>query len=653
MPAFVPGVQPWATFDGAYSLSADQEALTLTDTTTPLVSPWYDCATTAAKILETTTATGTLYGRTSTTKPTSRDDRALIQPASSECTKFYDPSLGTKPDSQGFTDGGATSALSGGYLNMTDGYYYANPAGFTKRKLTIVRWRWRRNAGHAGTQQINVYLPFNGNDDHRFVLMGSAYGANAGKIYNPFDSTYMDGVTMAVGDYYDCMLMVRSADALSVDVAVLHVRAAGTYSQTDLEGTWLRQDWAGYNSTLNGIYFGEIAVSVTDCTWGSVLVADLATVDQNGFEALANPDASFARNQRYWQVKYVQSATGTFTELDIQADLSAPAGPVTPDLAAINDTAIAVDGTAVVGAAAYLNLLVETAGGTTVDSQFSLAPAWVFRGLAANTYRVDMYACSDDGVRSATAGSTASQTLPIPSTTPTAPTIGPYPRFVSGVLRFYKPTAGTNTPSYFNVLSAGEPNGEYGPAVSVAWGSITWRETDGVAQYVTASDLGLTVDDTAWCVDEVQDVGNLSARGNTAVYGGDSDNRYCLVTFTGLTSFAGRAISVTLSQAVTVQGATLPRGPYPAPDSGDGVIAPDGTASIRLPRCDGGTAAEGTGTPYGVFTGASLTAWVLDRRIPDKATATFASLIEPGTSTDVGGGGPADDGDSFISGGGP
>jgi hypothetical protein len=195
---------------------------------------------------------------------------------------------------------------------------------------------------------------------------------------------------------------------------------------------------------------------------------------------------------------------------------------------------------------------------------------------------------------------------------------------VGGALHFYKPTAGTFTLAggTYKVLSATQASGPYTVAVSVAYSSLTWRATDGTGLYVTDADLGLTVSATAWYRDQVIDSGNLSAEGEAAVYGGDTASATCLVTFSGLT--AGSVVSCRLSGTVTVQGVTYPVAPYSA------TVAGDGTATLTLPRCDAGSYADGsTGVPFGYFEGASPAAWVITKRIPDSATATFAGLVSP------------------------
>jgi hypothetical protein len=109
MPAFMPGVQPFAVMQGTYSLSADQETATLS--AADCVTPWFDCTTTLAKYSHSGTATGA-YGRTSAAKPPRLDDSILILPgaqASSVWTRQINPNSGSNPASQGWSLGGSPS----------------------------------------------------------------------------------------------------------------------------------------------------------------------------------------------------------------------------------------------------------------------------------------------------------------------------------------------------------------------------------------------------------------------------------------------------------------------------------------------------------------------------------------------------------------
>jgi hypothetical protein len=175
----------------------------------------------------------------------------------------------------------------------------------------------------------------------------------------------------------------------------------------------------------------------------------------------------------------------------------------------------------------------------------------------------------------------------------------------------------------FKVLSASQAYGAYSVADTSNWADLTWRATDGTGEYVTATDLGLTVGSTTWYRDRITDSGGLVAEGQTAVYGGDSAGATCVVTFSGLT--AGTTVAAKLSAPVTVNGVTYPiyQSSYTT------TVAGDGTASLTLPRCDAGTNQAGSGTVYAYITGGDPQAFVLTRRIPDSATATFASLAAP------------------------
>lgn len=623
MPGFMPAVQPFATLwspTGGYSLSADQETATLT--ATDVVTQWIDCTTACVKYAHTGTATGASI-RSSAYNPRNTGDRIVIHPGTAEWTKKVDPAVGN-PNANGWGSVAGTApttdSASGGMWNFasTGSSYYRVTSLLTARKLNVFYMRIRRNAGHVGTHGPLWRIPFSGSGGYVSLGYGGTnYGADAGKFRDMIAGTVFHDLTGAEGDWLDCWIMARSSDGTNITWAELWAGPATFGAVPDFTNVrMLGLLNAASSGATNDIWIGSPHTgTANNCSYEYLGVVSLATVDQYGWESAANPDTSFSRAQRYVQVgKW--SGTGTLTTVQLAADISAPSAPTTPDAAAINATSLGVSGATVGAASAYL---AECWSDTPalVDSEYVLAPGHVFRGLAADNYTVRLYSVTDDGVPSATYAETG--TVTVPAVTYTAPTIGPYPRWVSGELRFYKPTAGTASLATYKVLSATAANGTYSSEDSNAWGGITWRATDGTGQYVTATDLGITVSASKWYRDRIEDSSNLSAEGQTAAYGGDSYNRECLVSFND-SALANRTISVILSHPVSIAGGTYARSPYSTTLNGSGV------GSLSLPRLNAATITNGdTGTAFAVFTGAG-DQWVLRRYIPDAATAEFDDL---------------------------
>jgi hypothetical protein len=637
MPALVPGVQPFAAFTGTYTLSADQETMTIgASPAETVMTPWYDCATTLARLNWDGTATGTITGRTSGIRfATGNVDHPTDPGTAWDTTGFYDPLLGTLPTSQSYTlvagslagtGSGATyrARLTTTTFNQTF-RRYASGLGLDSG-VTIqcqVRVGAVSGTGQAG---VLIYAPVGTNTYGAGTMMGFEIAPATGMLA-AINGTGVPSAatTVAIPDWStykerDFMFrLVGGSSSVRPVTWELWQRPVTSSSMSSDDpapytklGQWLTASTDEYPGITCGSWYN-----------GAAAVWDFGIIRWYGgtaeWETVTDGDTSFTRNQRYWQVRGWEN--GTLTEVDLAADLSAPAAPTGPTAADIGTTAMGSAWTAVSGAAAYLVDTVNTGTSTTVDTQWVLGTVAATDGLAAGNYRHDVYAASDDGVRSATAG--ASNTVTLPATVATAPTIGAYPRWVSGELRFYKPTAGTNslTGGTYAILSSTQAAGTYSVADSNSWASLTWRATDGTGQYVTATDLGLTVSSTTWYRDRITDSGNLVAEGQTAAYGGDTANAYCAVTFSGLT--AGTVVACKLSDAVELDGVTYPAGPYSATVDGSG------NASLSVPRCDASTGTTTDGTPFGYFTGGSPTSFVLTRRIPDSATATFASLSAP------------------------
>ena len=639
MPALVPGVQPFAAFTGDYTLSADQETMTIGASPAEAVrTPWYDMGSgaTLARVQWDGTATGTIQGRSSSVKPPAsmaQSDTCLILPGSAEwdTSEYYNPGLGTLPAAQGWTDTVTGESLSGGYLTApTTGNQHFRRYGnniLAEGRMVICNWRMSYESG-TGDQGVFCRIRM-GTGVYSGQCAAFTSLTNTGAIRASGAQVYaIPG--FAASTFYDFCAVFRTAST-GTRPAYYEIwwRPASGYSQDDLTGYALAgQGLTVASNDYTEVQWGGVWIGGTTCRWGMVrtFVAP-ANVNEFGFETVTDGDTSFARNQRYWQISGWQN--GTLTEVDLASDLAAPGNPSGPEAAAVGASAIGGNCTSLASGAAayYLECLDADNADAVVDAEWAILPAHTFRGLTVpGNFKIRTTSASDDGVRGSASVTTDATAVPVPTSAATPPTIGPYPRWVSGELRFYKPTAGTFalTGGTYAILSATQAAGPYTVADSNSWASITWRATDGTGQYVTATDLSLSVSDTAWYVDRITDSGNLTAEGQTSVYGGDTANALCIVTFTGLT--AGTQVACKLSAPVEVNGTTYPI--YQA--SYTATVAGDGTASLTLPRCDAGSNQDGSGTVFGYFTGASPSAFVLPRRIPNVATATFASLAAPG-----------------------
>jgi hypothetical protein len=641
MPALVPGVQPFAAFTGTYTLSADQESMTIGASPAEVVAtPWYDMGSSAtlARVQWDGTATGTIQGRTSAIRFATGNVDHPTDPGTWDTTGYYDPTLGTLPTSQGYTLVAGSLAGTGSgatyrarLTTTTSGQTFrVYSAGLGLDSGALIQCQIR--IGHvSGTGRAGVSL--------RAPVGTSAFG---GGTFVGFEIDPATGILFAVNGSGTPNGDVAIPDWATVKEHDFMVRLVGG-SASVRPATWelwrrpvasaslSSDDPAPY--TLLGTWLTIAAndyPAITCGSWwnGGTAVWDYGQIRWYGgtaeWETVTDGDTSFARNQRYWQVKGWEN--GTLTEVDLQSDLSAPGNPSGPEAAAVGASAIGGNCTSLASGAAayYVECLDADAADAVVQADWVLSPVHAFRGLTVpGNFKVRFTSASDDGVRGSASVTTDSTPVPVSTAAATAPTIGPYPRWVSSELRFYRPQPGTNTLTggTYAILSATQAAGAYTVADSNSWASITWRATDGVGQYVTAADLGLTVSDTAWYRDRITDSGNLVAEGQTAAYGGDTANAYCAITFTGLT--AGTTVACRLSDAVELDGVTYPAGPYSATVDGSG------NATLSVPRCNAATGTTSDGVPFGYFTGGSPTAFVLERLIPDAATATFASLSHP------------------------
>jgi hypothetical protein len=232
---------------------------------------------------------------------------------------------------------------------------------------------------------------------------GSAYAGDAGKM--SLGGYYPPGVTIANDTWYDVILMVRRSASSPVDNRVF-LRARGSNTRTDLTGMLDRGSVVTSAIAYNLAAFGTVTGNGMDVT-----VDHVGWYSGAEWETVTDGDTSFAVNRRYWSVRGWEN--GTLTEFDIAASLSAPSAPSAPTANEISDTAIGSEWAVVAGAAAYLIETVNTGTSAVVDSQWVTGMTVAATGgLSSGTYRHDVYAASDDGVRSISAGASNAVTLP-------------------------------------------------------------------------------------------------------------------------------------------------------------------------------------------------------------------------------------------------
>jgi len=432
MPALVPGVQPFAAFAGTYTLSADQESITIgASSAEPVRTPWYDMGSgaTLARVQWDGTATGTIQGRTSDARPAASvamADACLILPGSAEwdSSEYYDPGLASLPAAQGWTDTVTGESLSGGYLTVpTSGTQkfrrYGNGIIPTGSKLIEINFRLSHESG-TGDQGVSGMLPM-GTGTYTGQTLFYLSLTNTGIIRNSGATIYtIPG--FAASTFYDFWLVFRtSSSGTRPPYYEVWYRAAGSYDQDDLTGYTL----AGLAATsasndFTALEFGGVWSGGTTCRWGMVRIfCASSSVDEYGWETVTDGDTSFSRRQRYWQIKGWRD--GTLTEVDLASDLAAPGNPSGPEAAAVGASAIGGNCTSLAnGAAAYYVECLD-ADDAVVDAEWSILPAHTFRGLTAGDYKVRFTSASDDGVRGSASVTTASTR--VPAVAPTTPTV--------------------------------------------------------------------------------------------------------------------------------------------------------------------------------------------------------------------------------------
>lgn len=455
MPALVPGVQSFTSFGGGpYTLSSDQEIMTIgASPAEAVVTPWYDMGVgaTLARVQWSGTASGTIKGRTSAAKPpaaTAMADQCLIFPGTWDSSEYYDPGLATLPAAQGWTDTVTGESLSGGYLTVpTTGNQkfrrYADGILPTGSKLIEINFRISHESG-TGDQGVFGMLPM-GTGTYTGQTSFYLSLSNSGAIKNSGTTIYtIPG--FAASTFYDFWLVFRTSSS-GTRPAYYEVwyRAAGSYDQDDLTGFVL----AGLAATSASndwtcLEWGGVWSGGTTCKWGKVRIfCASSSVDEYGWEAFSGSgDTSFARNQRFWQVKGWES--GTLTELDLQSDLAAPGNPSGAEAAAVGASAIGGNctSTATGAAAYYVECLDADAADAVVQADWVLTPAHAFRGLTVpGNYKVRFTSASDDGVRGSASVTTSSTAVPVASgaligPSAAAPTIVALPAYTAPEIQY-------------------------------------------------------------------------------------------------------------------------------------------------------------------------------------------------------------------------
>jgi hypothetical protein len=610
---FCPGTLPWSFFDGTYTLSADGETITGSGA---IRSGWINAGTLAKIDWAGSGTFSSVQVRTSATLPASRQDTTPIQLATSERQVFYDASLNSLPNSQSWTQvqagTGHSNTASGGVLTIsaTNGYtYYTRSPSFTPGDLVTVVARVRVNAGHSSYQALWVELPYGGVLQRLSLQLTGNSGvyfttANQLKLRNNLVGVNVDNFTFVVGTWYDIRMAWRSSGGALSEVRV-YVRPAGSYALTDLDGytDYGPQTTSSTAGSQPSVYIGNMFGSApNDCSWQDVAL-------HSGSEWFTATDGAtaFTNNRGFVQIK--GSLSGALTELDIQNSLSAP-------------DALTVDGTgatsgvihALASAATSGNVyLWERTGPSTSDSEFHSSRAYAWADCEDGQHTVTVYQCTPDGVR----GTAATDTVTLPVTTPTGPSKPTTPAYDGGALYFYRPTPGTAALANIIVESAAQADGPWSTLTTTADSGVTWSSSRAAA-----SAFAVVPGDTTWYRNYATATDGTRSGPSDPVYGGDPNQRTCLVSFAFPSSVA--SVAYYYSHPMTVRG-----GSY-AKTSGT-VTLTNGAGSISLPRTEAATCADGdTGRPFVTFIAPGYSSDPMPREIPDSASATFASLSSPG-----------------------
>lgn len=633
MPALVPAVQPWAAFGGTYTLSTDLETMTIGASPAETVrTPWYDMGSgsTLAKILWDGTASGTIRGRSSYTRPDRTDDLAPVQPADSEWAYKYDASLGTAPTSQGWSKSGSiTETLSGGSLRMQSAgaaYYYINPGALLSQSddMLVIRFSGLKlNSGHAGNFQL---LHINGSKSHSLLWTGSAYGSDTNKL-SIGGLAYAPGFAATADTKFDYMLVVRRTSGTNTDARVF-IKATGSDDRYELAGMVDFGPMPTPNDSQTFIIFGALSGSGFD-----VSVDHIGAYSGTEWETVTDGDTSFTTNRRYWQAK--GWSNGTLTELDLQSDLSAPGNPATPQAGAVGASAIGGNCTSTAsGAAAYfVECLDADNADAVVADRWELEPCATFRGLTVpGNFKVRFTSASDDGVRGSASVTTSSTPVPAPAsgtTGNTAPVIAidvavTNPRILigyqGGAMRIYY---SATQPTSFTVYVSTDGGSSYAvdtgqPASGVITvSSLSYNGSTPGTSYATNHGLTLVAGRRYYLIPTYSD-GSIG-RPTNVIYPNDDADWECVVSGRVSTDLNGLMVAVRLTEAAKSSAKTWRSTINPAK-----IIA--GQWSVTVPRTakSGVTALDGVGTVKVIFELPNQLP--VQATVPDQASALFEDL---------------------------
>jgi hypothetical protein len=422
MGILVPVKDPFATLihNGTESETAAGKKLAL-GASGYMRSQWVDigAGNTLAKVSISTTATGTVYGRSSSARPTGGyelEDNCPVLPAS--WTYTYDPGLGTYPASQGWTaSGGGTATLTGGLLRLQPGasttacrFSYDASAFSASKSLSIAQWRNKFSATYSNSGRIqgvlfkppgtNNYIGLQNSHDG-LIVIGSVSGSSTYTATRP---------VLATNTLHDFLLIGR-ASAGTYSRWTLWYRVAGSRSQDDLDGyiqavSWAECTTAGSQFAYWGNAFNGSATD-SDFYWEKVRFWSGDEVT-----ALTDGQTSFSvNNGRYWQIYSDSLVSGDVTLVGLHESTSAPSTPGNPRATVTANGDIIADlASAAANAASYKWEMHD--GSSIVQTKYGTELTVSFPDPGNGTYTVRCTAVRSNGIVSASYGTSAAAVLP-------------------------------------------------------------------------------------------------------------------------------------------------------------------------------------------------------------------------------------------------
>jgi hypothetical protein len=390
-------------YTGGGAASATGQSASLPNAAT-FTTPFLGAGGSVLKVLWEATQTLTCRVRSSATKPPVCG--TISQPGASEWSAYgYDPASNAgDPTPQGWTGSGMSYSTSSGYTRFTGNagsYYYRTTTGSLSNRYHVMRWRMRRNAGHAGTGGV-YYASVLG--------LVTVYVNGSGALI--VNGNTIPGVTMATGDYWDFAIVGRTDGSARTSLR-LWAAPAGSASQQDISHLLDYGELVDIAAAGNQINLVYAAIGGLDLTYG-----EFRHFAGDEWVTVSSGNAPATAGARPWIQTELTNGSGnaaTLTDLDIGSDATAPSV-----ISNVLATGVGSDLYVRSGSSADTGRVFRLldASDTVLDEWELPCLGFGFTGLADGQYAGSVAPVTDDGVTGSFTRSPAAGTLTIPPTAP-------------------------------------------------------------------------------------------------------------------------------------------------------------------------------------------------------------------------------------------